>query len=139
MNKILLILLLGISNLSIAQIDTTISGKIIDEKLTCIIGVRITNLNNGEESISDQNGRFRIITSEHDMIEFEMIGLTTERIKINNSTQILNVIMIDKDVNCLGADWSERQYQKAYRQIEKYLDKLYRKAGKQNVWNNSSC
>ena len=139
MKKILLILLIGISHLTFAQIRTRMSGKIVDEKLTCLFGVKITNLNSGAESTSDQNGRYEIIATENDTLEFQMIGLTTDKIKIEKPTQALNLIMMDKDVNCLGADWSDRQYQKAYREIEKRLKKLYKAAEKQSVWKNSSC
>ena len=97
------------------------------------------NLNNGMESISDQNGRYEIIATENDILEFQMIGLTTDKIKIEKPTQTLNLIMINKDVNCLGAIWTKKQYRKAYRKIEKQLKKLYKEAEKQNVWKNSSC
>ncbi len=139
MKKILLILIIGISNLTFAQIETIVRGKIVDEKLTCLFGVKITNLNSGTESISDQNGRYEIIASENDTLEFQMIGLTTDKIKIEKETETLNLIMMDKDVNCLGAIWTERQYRKAYREIEKRLKKLYKKAEKQNLWTKNNC
>jgi hypothetical protein len=139
MKKILLIILIGIYNLTFAQIGTNSSGKIVDEKLKCLFGVKIRNLNSGAESLSDQNGRYEIIATENDTLEFQMIGLTNEKIRIEKPTQTLNLIMIDKDVNCLGAIWTERQYRKAYQEIEKRLKKLYKKAERQNVWKNSSC
>ena len=125
--------------MTFTQIGPNLSGKIVDEKLTCLFGVKITNLNSGAESISDQNGGYEIIATENDTLEFQMIGLTTDKIKIEKPTHTLNLIMMDKDVNCLGAIWTERQYRKAYREIEKRLKKLYKKAEKQNVWKNSSC
>jgi len=139
MKKILLILIIGISNLTFAQTETKLSGKIVDEKLTSLFGVKITNLNSGTESISDQNGRYEIIAKENDTLEFQMIGLTTDKIKIEKPTQTRNLIMMDKEVNCLGAIWTEKQYRKAYKQIERQLKKLYKKAEKENVWKNSSC
>ncbi|WP_072990258.1 carboxypeptidase-like regulatory domain-containing protein [Pseudozobellia thermophila] len=139
MKKIPLIILIGISNLTFAQIGTNLSGKIVDEKLTCLFGVKITNLNSGAESISDRNGRYEISATENDTLKFQMIGLTTDKIKIEKPTRTLNLIMIDKDVNCLGAEWTEKQYRKAYREIEKRLKKLYKKAEKRNAWKNSSC
>lgn len=107
--------------------------------MTCLFGVKIKNLNSGTESISDQNGRYEIIASENDTLEFQMIGLTTDKIKIEKPTETMNLIMMDKDVNCLGAIWTERQYKKAYREIEKRLKKLYKKAEKQNVWTKNNC
>ena len=139
MKKILPIFLILISNLTFAQIGTKLSGKIVDEKLTCLFGVKITNLNNGTESISDKNGRYEIIATENDTLEFQMIGLTTDKIKIEKPTQTLNLIMTNKDVNCLGAIWTKKQYRKAHRKTEKQLKKLHKEAKKQNVWKNSSC
>ncbi len=139
MKKILLILIIGIYNLTYAQTKTNVSGKIVDEKLNCIFGVKVTNLNSGMETVSDQNGRYEIIATENDTLEFQMIGLTTDQIKIDKPTQTQNLIMMDKDVNCLGAIWTDKQYRKAYKQIESRLKKLYKKAEKQNVWRNSSC
>ena len=103
------------------------------------MGVKIRNLNNGNESISNQKGYYEIIATENDTLEFQMIGFTAERIKIEKTTQTCNLIMMNKDVNCLGAIWTEKQYRKAKRQIEKQLKELYKKAKKQNVWNNSYC
>ena len=139
MKRILLILLIGISNLTSAQMGTKLSGKIVDEKLTCLYGVKIKNLTKGTESISDQNGSYEISVEENDTLEFQMIGLTTDQIKIEKLTQTLNLIMMDKEVNCLGADWTESQYKKANRRIDMRLKKLYKKAEEQNVWKNSSC
>ena len=139
MKKILLILIIGISNLTFAQIGTKLSGKIVNEKLTCLFGVKITNLNSGTESLSDQNGRYEIIATENDTLEFQIIGFTTDKIKIEKPTQTRNLIMMDKDVNCLGAIWTEKQYRKANKRIERQLKKLYKKAEKEKVWKNSSC
>ena len=114
-------------------------GKIVNEKLTCLFGVKITNLNSGTESLSDQNGRYEIIATENDTLEFQIVGFTTDKIKIEKPTQTRNLIMMDKDVNCLGAIWTEKQYRKANKRIERQLKKLYKKAEKEKVWKNSSC
>ncbi len=139
MKKILLIFLIGISNLTFAQNGTKVSGKIVDEKLTCLFRVKITNLNSGTKSTSDQNGRYEILATENDTLEFQMVGLSTDKIKIEKPTQTRNLIMMDKEVNCLGAIWTDKQYRKAYKRIERQLKKLYKKAEKLNVWKNSSC
>ena len=139
MKKILLIFLIGISNLTFAQNGTKVSGKIVDEKMNCLFGVKITNLNSGTKSISDQNGRYEILATGNDTLEFQMVGLSTDKIKIEKPTQTLNLIMMDKEVNCLGAIWTDKQYRKAYKRIERQLKKLYKKAEKLNVWKNSSC
>lgn len=134
MKIIQLIFLFGISNLNFAQIETKVNGKIVDEKLDCLFGVRITNLSSGAKSISDQNGGYEIMVKENDTLEFQMVGLTTDKIKIEKPSQTRNLIMMDKGVNCLGAIWTEKQYRKAYKQIGRQLKKLYKKADELNLW-----
>ena len=138
MKKILLIFLTGVSNLAFAQ-NEKVSGKLIDDNLDCLSGVKITNLNTGIESTSDLNGRYEIMGTRNATLEFRLAGVTTEKIPVEKSAQILNLILINKTVNCLGAIWTDRQYRKAYRQIGKRLNKLYKKAGEQNVWQNNHC
>ena len=139
MKRFIIILLIGVSNITFAQIDTKVSGKIIDEKMTCLFGVKITNLRSGTESRTDQYGFYEIKAMLNDTLKFQMIGLTSDKIKIEEPTQTLNVIMINKEVNCLGANWTEKQYRKAYQLIEKRLKELYKKADDENVWKNSGC
>ena len=139
MKTILFILPIMICSLTFGQVGTKASGKILDEKLSCLFGAKITNLNNGAESIADKNGLYEIIAQENDTLEFQFVGLSTDKIRIEEPTKKLNLIMMDKEVNCLGAIWTDRQYKKAYRRIDKKLKKLYKKADKQNTWKNSSC
>ena len=91
------------------------------------------------EAISGQNGRYKITATTNDTLQFRFVGLTTEKIPVKKQAQDLNLIMIDRTVNDLGAIWTKRQYRKTDRQIEKRLKKLYKKADKQKVWKNSSC
>lgn len=105
---ILPILLIGISNFTYAQTETKMSGKILDEKLNCLFGVKVTNVNTGADFFSDQNGNYELIVRENDTLQFRYVGYTTDRIKIENLAQSLDVIMINKEVNCLGADLSEK-------------------------------
>ncbi|MEQ8238047.1 MAG: carboxypeptidase-like regulatory domain-containing protein [Cyclobacteriaceae bacterium] len=139
LKNIFFIALIVLSNLTFAQNHSIVKGKIIDDKFNCLLGVKITNINSRVVSMSDQDGNYEIIASENDTLAFQMIGLTTEEIKIEDSSQKLNLIMMDKDVNCLGAVWTEKQYRRAHRQIEKQLKKLYKKAEKQNAWKKESC
>ena len=139
MKNILILILVGISNIIFAQNTIKLSGKIVDENLNCLFGVIITNLNSGEQVLSDKNGRFEIKVTNNDSLEFRTVGLTTEKIKIKKSTNTVNLILISKKVNCLGALWTEKQYRKANREIEKQLRKLYKIAKKQDIWNKNCC
>jgi len=120
--------------LTYSQVETKLSGKIIDDKLTSLFGVKITDLNNGAESITDQNGQFEINVSQNDTLEFSFIGLTSEKIKIETINENLNLIMIDKSVNCLGAIWTDKMYERAEKKQNRMIKKLYKKAEKNNVW-----
>jgi len=139
MKKILFLILVGISNIIFAQNGTKLSGKIVDDNLNCLFAVIITNLNSGEQVLSDKNGRFEIKVTKNDTLEFRTVGLTTVKIKINKRTNSVNLILINKNVNCLGAIWTDKQYRKANRKIEKQLRKLYKIAKKQDIWKKTSC
>jgi hypothetical protein len=47
-----------------------------------------------------KNGRCTIILTTNDTLEFRFVGLTTEKSPIKKAAQTLNLIMIDKTVNC---------------------------------------
>jgi len=134
MNKVLFIIIIRFLNQTFSQSKIILTGKIVDENLTCLQGVKITNKTSGEVILTDQNGSYKITALKNDTISFEMVGLTTDNIKIERSTEPLNLIMMDKNVNDLGAIWTDKDYHQAHRQINKTLKKLYKKADKQNVW-----
>lgn len=117
----------------------TIEGRIVDEKLTSLSGLIIINLNNRVNSMSDMNGCYKITAKENDTLKFRMVGLTSEIKIIERNNQTLNLIMIDKDINCLGAIWSKRKYRIENRKIEKKLKKLYKRAKKQKIWDRCYC
>ena len=125
-------------NLTFSQI-TKVKGKIIDEKLNCIPGVKITNINTKKFTFSNQIGEFEIEASKNDTLKFEIVGLTNEKIVVKKINETIRLIMINKEVNCLGIEWTQKQYDKAYRKINKRLIKLYKIANKKKVWNSNHC
>ena len=92
--------------------QTKINGKIIDEHLHCLAGVKITNLHTGEETYSLQNGTFNIQASAGDTLKFEFPGLGSEKIKITENTRKIHLIMMNLDLNCIGQVLTDRQINK---------------------------
>ena len=66
---------------------------------------------------------------------FQFVGLTPEIRVVERSDKKINIILMDKEVNCLGALWKESDYKKAYRNINKRYKELYSLAEKNNLWN----
>ncbi|WP_158027198.1 carboxypeptidase-like regulatory domain-containing protein [Labilibacter marinus] len=113
--------------------STMIKGKIKDKKLNSLLAVNIVNINTKESCRTDKNGSFKINAEIGDTLKFSYIGLTDETIIITNY-RLLKLIMVDKSVNCLGAEWSKRDYQQANRKIDKEIKKLYKKADLKEIW-----
>ncbi|AMM50931.1 hypothetical protein TH61_06675 [Rufibacter sp. DG15C] len=134
MRTIFIIMLSMVYQLASAQIVTNIEGKIIDDKLHCLTGVVISNLKSGAKATSDQKGQFKIIASQGDSLEFRMVGFTTDKILIKDSSLPIKLIMADKEVNCLGAFWTERQYRVASRRMDRRMKKLYKQANGKDAW-----
>jgi hypothetical protein len=109
-------------------------GKVIDENFNNLIAVNIYNLNSKESLRTDKNGFFETNAEIGDTLRFSFIGLTDEKIVIKDSG-FIKLIMIDKSVNCLGAEWSKGDYKKADRQIKKRIKKLYTEAELKEIWN----
>ena len=133
MKKTLLMLVFILTINSIYCQVTLTKGKVVDDKLTELIAVNVKNTKSGQHVLTDKNGNFEIETNIGDTLVFSYIGLTDELIVILETTRI-KLIMTDKSVNCLGAEWSKRDYKKADRQIHKRLKKLYKKAEAKNIW-----
>ena len=135
MKNTLLIILIFIYSLSFSQVK----GKILNVNLQSLAGVKITNLNTGKVSHSDPNGCFKMEASAGESLRFEFPGLTSEKIEIIKNGQDIHLIMIDKDLNCIGQTLSQKQIEKNQKIIRKKLKKLYRKARKQKIWQAETC
>lgn len=115
-----------------------IEGKILDENLHQAIGTNVINKSTKDQTIADENGNYKINASKGDTLAFQYIGFTTEIRVVEKENEKLNIILMDKDVNCLGAVWSQRDYKKAYRRIEKQYRKLYAEAEEKKKWNENT-
>lgn len=91
MKKIILFLLsIVFPIMSYAQ---DISGKVIDAKGIPLVGVNIRALKTNTAVSSDLDGNYRIKATTGEELEFTMIGMATQVVKVNGST--VNVTMSD--------------------------------------------
>lgn len=111
---------------------TLIQGKIIDEKFQNVIGGVITNKATGDKVYSGPSGQFQINATTSDTLVFEFIPFTTETRIVINTNEKLKIILMDKEVNCLGAAWTDKQYKQANKRINKRYKDLYNQADKLN-------
>jgi len=114
--------------------QSLIAGKIVDEKLQQFIGDVVINKSTNEKTISDKSGFYQIKGNRGDTITFECIGVTHEKRIISDLGSRINVILMDKSVNCLGAPWTQRQYKKADRLINRKYNDLYKQAERIGIW-----
>jgi hypothetical protein len=129
-----LLLLVFILTINSTYCQTTLTkGKVVDDKLTELLAVNVKNTNSGQHVLTGKNGNFEIETNIGDTLIFSYIGLTDELIVVAEITRI-KLIMTDKSVNCLGAEWSKRDYKKADKRIKKRLKTLYKEAEKKSIW-----
>lgn len=134
--KVVVFLFMLISSLiQIYSQDFKIKGRVVDENFNSLVGVMVSNTKLHKHITTNIKGEFEITANICDSLKFEFVGLTPEIIIVNSKREI-NLIMIDKSVNCLGAIWSERDYKRAYRKISKKHKRLYKKADKLRIWNS---
>lgn len=130
-----LMLFFSITNILHAQ-NGRISGHIIDKNLNDLTGAQITNLNTHEKSYANEYGNYSIKAKMGDTLSFAFIGETTEKRMIIDTSKHLNILLINKTVNDLGAIWTKKQYKKAEREINRYYKQLEEKAKKEGKWDN---
>ena len=113
--------------------QTPTKGKVLDDGLKPVIA-SVLNKATNSMVYTDRNGDFEIKSSIGDTLKILSIGLTPEYRIVADSTNKVNVILINKEVNCLGALWDEKDYRKAYQLLDRKYRKLYQVANKQNLW-----
>ncbi len=110
-----------------------VQGRVLDEDLKPLVcAVATPSLK--QKVLTDKNGDFSIKSKPGDTLIFSGIGFTDEIRMVGNSTKKINVVLMNKQVNCLGAVWSKKEYKKANRRINTLYRKLYATANKQNLW-----
>ncbi|ALL05973.1 hypothetical protein AQ505_10990 [Pedobacter sp. PACM 27299] len=106
----------------------------LDSELKPIVAARVENKLKNLRFYTDINGDYNIETSIGDTLKFLSIGLSPESRVIMDLSRDCNIILIDKEVNCLGAIWDERDYKKAYRQVNRKYNRLNIEANKKKLW-----
>jgi len=119
---------------SICSGQKTIKGRVLDSELKPVVAARVESKLKNLRFYTDINGDYHIEASVGDTLKFSSIGLSPESRVITVLSRDCNIILIDKEVNCLGAVWDERDYKKAYRQVNRKYNRLYIEANKKKLW-----
>lgn len=110
-----------------------VQGRVLNEDLKPLV-CAVANPSVSEKVLTDNNGDFSMKSKPGDTLIFSGIGFTDEIRIVGNSTKKINVILMNKQVNCLGAVWSKKEYKRANKRINALYRKLYATANKQNLW-----
>jgi hypothetical protein len=94
----------------------------------------VTNKSTKLDVITDKNGDYQISANMSDTLKFLSIGLSPESRIVEGLTKKCNIILINKEVNCLGALWNEGDYKRAYRRVNNSYKKLYKLANTRKLW-----
>lgn len=90
-NLFILVLCLMASASTFAQ-TITVSGTVKDEEGYELIGVTIRESGTNNAAISDVDGKYRITVKQGATLEFALIGLETQKIKVGTKT-VIDVVM----------------------------------------------
>ena len=90
------------------------------------------NKQNKKQVLADNKGDFKILAQLGDTLTFSYVGYTDE-FRICDGTK-LRIILMNKNVNCLGAEWSKHDYNKAFKLIDKRYKELYQKSEELKLW-----
>lgn len=83
-----------VENESLALQEKKIGGTIKDELDRPVPGVTIRNLNSGASVQTDQHGAFEIAANSTDVLQISSIGYATQEIKINNTTENYQIVLL---------------------------------------------
>eukprot|EP01132_Coremiostelium_polycephalum_P021817 gene21817-25892_t len=85
-----------------------VQGRVLNEDLKPLV-CAVANPSLSQKVLTDKNGDFSIKSKPDDTLIFSGIGFTDEIRVVGISTKKINVILMNKQVNCLGAAWSEKE------------------------------
>lgn len=88
----LFLLLLGISTNLYAQQPVTITGKVVDESKSPLIGATIVVKGTSQGTVADINGAFTLKVKKGEAVAFSFVGMTTKEVVIGNQTT-LNIVL----------------------------------------------
>ncbi|MEQ8302675.1 MAG: SusC/RagA family TonB-linked outer membrane protein [Cyclobacteriaceae bacterium] len=84
------LILLGLSLAGFGQTSITVSGKVTDNAGAGLPGVNIIIENTSSGTVSDFNGDFNIEVNSNQVLLFQMVGMETSRVPVNNQ-RLINV------------------------------------------------
>jgi len=111
-----------------------VTGRVIGEKMEYLDYTDIANLATKEKTKTNDIGIYDVHASVGDTLLYHAIGYTDEK-RIVKDIRHLNVLLIHKQINELGAIWTKRQYSLAEKERDKYYKSLEKKAEKSGKWN----
>jgi FAD synthase len=111
-----------------------IKGRVVDAKMADQSYTEITNLKNQKSTFTDKEGFYIISASIGDTLSYRCIGYTTEKRIVAKLDRHIDVLVMDRSVNCLGSPWTKRQWNKAEKEMDKVYQKLEAKAKHSGKW-----
>ncbi|MBS1531015.1 MAG: carboxypeptidase-like regulatory domain-containing protein [Bacteroidetes bacterium] len=124
----------ALSSTAVIAQRNKVSGHVIDRNLDDVIGATIVNLNTHERVNTDSKGHYLIKAIISDTLLFSFVGVSPEKRIVHNNTEHINILLIDRTVNDLGAVWTKKQYRQAERQRQ--TDTIKDLSGKPGSWVN---
>ena len=93
--SVFLVSLLMLALFSVAQ-QTTITGKVIHKNTNAPLpGVTVQTKN--KTVVTEKNGNFSIAASVGDTINFSFVGMKAQSVRVEKSTQNLDIVMEESD------------------------------------------
>lgn len=93
------VFLLCLSNIVMAQTETTINGFVTDQQGNPLIGVSIQKSGSKSGTVSDLSGHFSIMAGNNDYLDFSYIGYKSQHIAVKGKTT-MNITM-EEDASLL--------------------------------------
>lgn len=91
--KTLLTLIIWCASTFVLTAQTTVTGKITDEKQVPLQGVQVTLKGTKTATVSDANGSYSIrVTNDKAILVFAFVGCTTQEISVKGKT-VINVVL----------------------------------------------
>ena len=134
MKKLLFVSIFSILSIVAHSQTGVIKGRVIDGNLDGIIGAEIMDNRTNHKVYADAKGMFNIDADAGDTLTFYFVGSAKENRVVKNKVSHINVILINKETNDLGAIWTKRQWAKANKQIERKYKKLEEMAEQTGKW-----
>ena len=113
-----------------------IEGRILDEHLTPLSGVKISTVDSEQLCKSDKNGYYMIeLDNSVKKIKALHVGMETETIILNDRHCVVNIILLDN----ITAEFETREeHLQRYQERTKGIQKLFEKAVKERLFSEKT-